>query len=106
MLLQDNICTSGLRTTAGSRVLESYLPPFDATTVAKLRAAGVVLIGKTNMDEFGMGSTTENSAYKVTQQFPCPRSTVPCLPGAAAATSSVLAVAADRVTHSRWMRSS
>lgn len=72
MLLQDNICTSGLRTTAGSRVLDSYLPPFDATTVAKLRAAGAVLIGKTNMDEFGMGSTTENSAYKVTQ-FPCLR---------------------------------
>jgi Asp-tRNA(Asn)/Glu-tRNA(Gln) amidotransferase A subunit family amidase len=65
LLLQDNICTSGLRTTAGSKVLDSYLPPFDATTVAKLRAAGAVLIGKTNMDEFGMGSTTENSAYKV-----------------------------------------
>lgn len=64
-MLQDNICTSGLRTTAGSKVLDSYLPPFDATTVAKLRAAGAVLIGKTNMDEFGMGSTTENSAYKV-----------------------------------------
>lgn len=65
VLLQDNICTAGLRTTAGSKVLDNYLPPFDATTVAKLRAAGAVLIGKTNMDEFGMGSTTENSAYKV-----------------------------------------
>lgn len=63
--VQDNICTAGMRTTAGSRVLDSYLPPFDATTVARLRAAGAVLIGKTNMDEFGMGSTTENSAYKV-----------------------------------------
>lgn len=65
VLLQDNICTAGLRTTAGSKVLDSYLPPFDATTVANLRAAGAVLVGKTNMDEFGMGSTTENSAYKV-----------------------------------------
>lgn len=103
MLLQDNICTSGLRTTAGSRVLDSYLPPFDATTVAKLRAAGAVLIGKTNMDEFGMGSTTENSAYKVMSQFPCLRSAVPCLPGAAAAISSVHAVAADRGTSTWWM---
>lgn len=69
--LQDNICTSGLRTTAGSKVLDSYLPPFDATTVAKLRAAGAVLIGKTNMDEFGMGSTTENSAYQVRASSSC-----------------------------------
>jgi aspartyl-tRNA(Asn)/glutamyl-tRNA(Gln) amidotransferase subunit A len=68
LLLQDNICTSGLRTTAGSKVLDTYLPPFDATAVARLRAAGAVLIGKTNMDEFGMGSTTENSAYKVSSR--------------------------------------
>jgi aspartyl-tRNA(Asn)/glutamyl-tRNA(Gln) amidotransferase subunit A len=46
-------------------VLDSYRPPFDATAVSRLTAAGAVLLGKTNMDEFGMGSTTENSAYKV-----------------------------------------
>lgn len=63
--LQDSICTAGLRTTAGSRVLDSYLPPFDATAVARLKAAGAVLIGKTNLDEFCMGSSTENSAYQV-----------------------------------------
>jgi aspartyl-tRNA(Asn)/glutamyl-tRNA(Gln) amidotransferase subunit A len=63
--IKDNICTEGVRTTAGSRILDTYTPPYDATAVAKLRAAGAVLIGKTNMDEFGMGSTTENSAYQV-----------------------------------------
>jgi Asp-tRNA(Asn)/Glu-tRNA(Gln) amidotransferase A subunit family amidase len=63
--MQDNICTGGLQTTAGSRALQGYCPPFDATAVGRLRAAGAVLIGKTNMDEFGMGSTTENSAYQV-----------------------------------------
>jgi aspartyl-tRNA(Asn)/glutamyl-tRNA(Gln) amidotransferase subunit A len=61
--LKDNLCVTGVRTTASSRMLEAYLPPYDATAVAKLEAAGAVVIGKTNCDEFAMGSSTENSAF-------------------------------------------
>jgi aspartyl-tRNA(Asn)/glutamyl-tRNA(Gln) amidotransferase subunit A len=62
---QDNLCAQGLPTTAGSKQLQGYMPTYDATAVARLRAAGAVLLGKTNMDEFGMGSSCENSGYQV-----------------------------------------
>ena len=65
--LKDVLSTKGTRTTAGSLILENYTPVFDATAVAKLRAAGAVFLGKCNTDEFAMGSTTENSAYGVTR---------------------------------------
>jgi len=65
--IKDVLCTIDMPTTAGSRILEGWVPPYDATTVARLRAAGLVPLGKTNMDEFAMGSSTEHSAYGPTR---------------------------------------
>jgi aspartyl-tRNA(Asn)/glutamyl-tRNA(Gln) amidotransferase subunit A len=64
--VKDVLCVAGVRSTAGSRILENFVPPFNATAVERLLAAGVVILGKTNTDEFAMGSSTENSAYGVT----------------------------------------
>jgi aspartyl-tRNA(Asn)/glutamyl-tRNA(Gln) amidotransferase subunit A len=74
--VKDNIVTIDFPTTCGSRILEGYQSPFDATAVTRLRAAGAVVIGKTNLDEFGMGSSTEFSAYGPTRN-PVDRSRVP-----------------------------
>jgi len=63
--VKDNLCTRDMPSTGGSQILRGYCPPFDATAVAKLRSSGAILVGKTNMDEFGMGSSTEGSAYQV-----------------------------------------
>ena len=65
--IKDVLCTIGMPSTAGSKILEGWIPPYDATPVAKLKAAGLIALGKTNMDEFAMGSSTEHSAYGPTR---------------------------------------
>ena len=86
--IKDNICTKGIKTTCASKILQKFVPPYDATVMQKLEAQNPVVLGKTNLDEFAMGGSTENSAYHPT----CNPWNTDCVPGGSSGGSAAAAV--------------